>query len=121
MKDKPLVTVRKIHERIREVVKWVDDFWVRKCPACGGIVRCDSELKGHCFIRIAFQCEVCNYIADITLLIREPRVKRGREASLRERGGAGARAVSFGRAREYVVDGFYKGWNRQGSHIVKSV
>jgi len=120
MKNKRLGSLKKIHERIREVVKWVDDFWVGKCPACGGLVNCDSELRNQNFIRIAFTCEVCKYCAEITLVVKEKRVERGRVASLSERACVAAVGVGAGRAREYAVDAFYRGYKRQGSHIVKA-
>jgi len=121
MKKERLVTLKKIHERIREVVKWVDDFWIGKCPACGGLVVCDSELRSHNFIRIAFTCEVCNYCAEITLVVKErkaERVARSERLSSSECE-RGASCVS-GRAREYAKDAFRRSYLRQGKSLIRA-
>jgi len=120
MKSKRLTTMKKIHERIREVVKWVDDFWIGKCPACGGLVVCDSELRSHNFIRIAFTCEICRYCAEITLIIKEKRGERRREASQSEHSRASASDCAAGRAREYATDAFKRGYLRQGKSLVRA-
>jgi len=102
MKNERIVTLKKIHERIREVVKWVDDFWIGKCPACGGLVICDSEIREHNFIRIAFTCEACRYCAEITLIVKEPRVERGNS-----------------RVRGFAKEAFKRDYLRQGKSLVR--
>ena len=116
---KRLVSLKKIHERIREVVKWVDDFWIGKCPACGGLVVCDSELRDHNFVRIAFTCEVCNYCAEITLVVKEKHAERRRVASLSECVSGCAAVCTAGRARDYAKDAFKRDYLRQGKSLVR--
>jgi hypothetical protein len=129
MKNERLVTLKKIHERIREVVKWVDDFWIGKCPACGGLVDCDSELRSKNFIRIAFTCEVCRYCAEITLIVKEEKARseRRREASQSEHTRARASVYKSegvnmsGRAKEYAKDAFKRDYLRQGKNLIRAV
>ena len=127
MKNERLVTLKKIHERIREVVKWVDDFWIGKCPSCGGLVDCDSELRSHNFIRIAFTCEVCRYCAEITLIVKEEKARSEEHRSKRASFGTGAGACKSaggkmsGRAVEYAKDAFKRDYLRQGKNLIRAV
>jgi len=120
MKNKRFVSLKKIHERIREVVKWVDDFWVGKCPACNGLIVCDSQIRSHNFIRIAFTCEACRYCAEITLIVKEKRAERRRVASLSECASGRAAVCASDRARQYAKDAFRRGYLRQGKSLIKA-